>query len=135
MLGLTPQLFVDNGADIPQRRVPSHPIVKALDVLKHCLLGAGSGGKRAAIHTFSFERAEKALHSCVIVAIARPAHTPPNASLSQKSLIARTGVLTSAIRMEQKLLTRTAASQSHLERLGHPGLILCSCHSPSDQHA
>ena len=49
-------------------------IVEDLDVFEERRSGLSACGEPGSVHKFGFERAEEALHGCVVQAIAFPAH-------------------------------------------------------------
>ena len=81
--------------------MPPGPIIKGFQVIKGDASGLCACLKGLTINAFAFETVEKALHSRIIVTIRRPTHAHDHRFLSQKRLIAVTGVGTATVRMVQ----------------------------------
>ena len=122
--------FELDGTEIAQRRVQTLAIVPSFDVFKEGCAGLSPRGKALA-GTFGFERAEKALHGCVVKAISNPAHTDLAVVGRQRILIRFAGVLAALIRMMQQALGWVAFQHGHLQRLFHQRSFHVIGHGPA----
>ncbi len=72
--------------------MPPNPIVQTLDVLKDGLSSLLPTLEGAPLDPFAFERAEEALHGCVIITVAHLTHAHRNAQLCQPGQVSGASV-------------------------------------------
>src|SRR5215471_2053450 len=90
---------------------------------------------KTTLDTLPLEAVKKTFHRRVIIAISRSTHTHQHACLSQKRLIALTGVGTATIRLKEQSRLCPTPSDRHLERLDDQRGVLSRGHGPPDDHA
>jgi hypothetical protein len=99
--------------------MPTHPIVKALDVLENDSTSMIVRHKDAAIDTLLLEGSKEPLHDGIIVAVSLPAHAHADPLRTQELLMALAGLLRSPIRMMQYVLAWLPAGYCHAQGIFH----------------
>src|SRR2546425_9558558 len=110
-----PLLLERSGTEIAKRRMPSPPVVEALEVIEELTARRGPRAPGRVVDELDLQRGEEALSDGVVPAVAPPAHAADDPVLRQHPLVVAAGVLTAAIRMMQQAPRGTAASQRHPE--------------------
>src|SRR3546814_7056886 len=95
--------------------MPSLSVVKHFDVVEQALPSLVEGSVFLMPHMLGFERMEKALHRCVVVAITFTAHARLDIVLSKQSLITSGSVLHALIGMEQQANRLGTPAQAHFQ--------------------
>ena len=89
----------------------------------------------AMMNQLRFERAEKALHRGVVVAVPLAAHACRDAVLVEQIAEVSTGVLDATVRMVDQPCRRSASIDTHLQRVDCNGGVQGRRHRPPDDHA
>lgn len=64
------QLFVNNRTEIPERRMATHPVIKALHKLEESLSGLPSSSEGSAFYAFPLECPEERLRDGIVITVA-----------------------------------------------------------------
>src|SRR3989442_7437237 len=98
---------------IVQRAMSALAIVERFDVVEDLGSSAGATVKAAAIDQFQFEGGPEAFHGGIVIAVAFAAHGGNQAGPAEGLAIIATGVLDTAVGMEQQLGRRATMEQRH----------------------
>src|SRR6185503_12153388 len=102
-----------NRRTVAQRTMGTVAIVEAFDVIEDLRASLGAGFKATAIDQLQFECAPEAFHGGIVITVAAATHRGDQAGLTESLTIIATGVLNSAIGVEQQVGGRTAMQKSH----------------------
>ena len=106
-------VFKGTGRRIAQRTVEPLAVVEDLDILKDDLTGSLPGGEALAVNKFHFQGAPEAFHGGIVITVAAATHRSDQAGLTEGLTIIATGVLDTAIGVEQQVGGRVAMQQRH----------------------
>src|SRR3990172_11166963 len=119
------------GADIPQRRMPPHPVVKHLDVLEQTLASFVSGLIPFVMHEFLLQGRKETFHRGVVPTVPFPAHGTRDGMLPQEGLVMLTGVLHASIRMRDETFSWKFPLHGHLQGIDHQPAVDPVRHRPA----
>ena len=112
-LHLVGLVFKGTGRRIAQRTMDPLAVVEDLDVIKEDLAGSPPGGEALAVNKFHFQGAPEAFHGGIVITVAAATHRSDQAGLAEGLTIIATGVLDTAIGVEQQIDGRVAMQQRH----------------------
>ena len=117
---------------VADAQVASLAIVEDLDGLEERGSGLAPGGEPGSVHEFGFERAEEALHRCVVQAISLTAHGSLDAVEPEELLIIATSALDAAVGMMDQPSWWSPVSDRHGQRILAKGAFQTLWHRPAD---